>query len=67
MHIPLPPLQFFCYFKGNPTASSGCPGTLSVDHPGFELRDLPAAASEVLKLKACTTKPGFHASIFFFF
>ncbi|GAB1284923.1 Sodium/hydrogen exchanger 4 [Apodemus speciosus] len=35
--------------------SSGCPGTHSVDQAGLELRNLPASASQVLGLKACTT------------
>jgi hypothetical protein len=35
--------------------NSGCPGTHSVDHAGFELRNPPASASQVLRLKACAT------------
>jgi hypothetical protein len=35
--------------------SAGCPGTHSVDQADFELRNLPAFASQVLGLKACTT------------
>ena len=38
--------------------SSGCPGTHFVDQAGLELRNLPASASRVLGLKACTTTPG---------
>jgi hypothetical protein len=38
--------------------SSGCPGTHSVDQAGLELRNLPASASQVLGLKACSTTPG---------
>jgi hypothetical protein len=38
--------------------SPGCPGTHSVDQAGLELRNLPASASQVLGLKACTTTPG---------
>jgi hypothetical protein len=38
--------------------SPGCPGTHSVDQAGFELRNLPASASQVLGLKACATMPG---------
>jgi hypothetical protein len=30
----------------------GCPGTHSVDQAGFELRNLPASASQVLGLQA---------------
>jgi hypothetical protein len=32
--------------------SPGCPGTHSVDQAGLELRNLPASASQVLRLKA---------------
>jgi hypothetical protein len=35
--------------------SPGCPGTHSVEQAGLELRNLPASASQVLELKACTT------------
>jgi hypothetical protein len=35
--------------------SPGCPGTHSVDQVGFELRNPPASASQVLGLKVCTT------------
>jgi hypothetical protein len=35
--------------------SPGCPGTHSVDQAGFELRNLPVSASQVLGLKACAT------------
>jgi hypothetical protein len=35
--------------------SPGCPGTHSVDQAGLQLRNLPASASQVLGLKACTT------------
>jgi hypothetical protein len=35
--------------------SPGCPGTHFVDQAGLELRNLPASASQVLGLKACTT------------
>jgi hypothetical protein len=38
--------------------SPGCPGTHFVDQAGLELRNLPASASRVLGLKACTTMPG---------
>jgi hypothetical protein len=39
---------FFCY-------SPGCPGTHFVDQAGLELGNLPASASQVLRLKACAT------------
>jgi hypothetical protein len=35
--------------------SPGYPETHSVDQAGLELRNLPASASQVLELKACTT------------
>jgi hypothetical protein len=35
--------------------SPGCPGTHSVDQAGFELRNPPASASQMLGLKACAT------------
>jgi hypothetical protein len=38
--------------------SPGCPGTPFVDQACLELRNLPASASRVLGLKACTTTPG---------
>jgi hypothetical protein len=38
--------------------SPGCPGTHFVDQAGLKLRNLPASASWVLGLKACTTMPG---------
>jgi len=34
--------------------SLGCPGTHSVDQAGLQFRNLPASASEVLGLMACT-------------
>jgi hypothetical protein len=37
----------------------GCPKTHFVDQAGLEIRNLPASASQVLGLKACTTMPGF--------
>ncbi|GAB1297311.1 Neuroblastoma-amplified sequence [Apodemus speciosus] len=43
-----------CY-EGVSLYSSDCPGTHSVDQAGFELRNPPASASQVLGLKACAT------------
>jgi hypothetical protein len=40
--------------------SPGCPGTHFLDQAGLELRNLPASASQVLGLKACTTMPGLN-------
>jgi hypothetical protein len=35
--------------------SSGCPGTHSVDQAGLELRNPPASASQVRRVKVCAT------------
>jgi hypothetical protein len=46
-------------FRGRVSLGSpGDPGTHSVDQAGLELRNPPASASQVLGLKACTTRPG---------
>jgi hypothetical protein len=41
--------------------SPGCPGTLSIDHVGLNLKDLPASASRALELTAplCSALPTF--------
>jgi hypothetical protein len=50
---------FFLVFQDRVSlCSPGCPGTHSVDQAGFELRNLPAAASQVLGLKTCATTTG---------
>jgi hypothetical protein len=51
---------FVCLFLRDRVSlcSPDCPGTHSVDQAGFELRNLPAFASQVLGLKACATMPG---------
>jgi hypothetical protein len=50
---------FFLVFQDRVSLySPGWPGTHSVDQAGLELRNLPASASQVLGLKACTTMPG---------
>jgi hypothetical protein len=50
--------------------SPGCPGTHSVDQAGLKLRNLPASASLVLGLKACTTtgqhEPYFEVPFYLF-
>jgi hypothetical protein len=56
-------LSFFFLRDRISLCSPGCPETHSVDQAGLELRNLPASASWVLGLKACTTTPG----LFFFF
>jgi hypothetical protein len=43
--------------------SSGCPGTHFVDQAGLELRNLPASASRVQRVKACTTTPGAKSNL----
>ena len=57
----------FCFFVFRDRVSlhsPGCPETHFVDQAGLEIhRNLPASASRMLGLKACTTTPGF----FFFF
>jgi hypothetical protein len=45
----------FCFWDRVSLYSPGCPGTLSVDQAGLELRNPPASASQVLGLKACAT------------
>ena len=37
--------------------SPGCPGIHSVDHVGFELKNTPPSASQVLASKACASTP----------
>jgi hypothetical protein len=55
-------LFYFFVFRDRVSLfSPGCPGTHSVDQAGLELRNLPASASWVLGLKACTTTPGWHS------
>jgi hypothetical protein len=49
---------FFLVFQDRVSLySPGCPGTHFVDQAGFELRNSPASASQVLGLKVCTTTP----------
>jgi hypothetical protein len=51
---------FFLVFRDCVSlCSPDCPGTHSVDQAGLELRNPPASASQVLRLKACATTPGF--------
>ena len=59
LYIGLLLLGFFCFvlfvlvFRDRLFPCS--PGTHSVDQAGFELRNPPASASQVLELKACAT------------
>ena len=54
----------FVYFLDRVSLyNPGCPGTHSVDQASLELRNLPASASQVLGLKACSTTPGYKASL----
>jgi hypothetical protein len=50
---------FFVFQDRVSLCSPGFTGTHFVDQAGLELRNLPASASQVLGLKACTTTPGF--------
>jgi hypothetical protein len=57
-------LGFFVFFRDRVSLySPGCPGTHSVDQAGLQLRNLPASASQVLGLKACTTTPSLALGI----
>jgi hypothetical protein len=58
---------FVCLFFRDRVSlcSSGCPGTHFVDQAGLELRNPPASASRVLRLKACATTPGLPFKLFF--
>jgi hypothetical protein len=51
-------LLFFWLFETGFLCSPGCPGIHFVDQAALEPRNLPASASQVLGLKACTTTPG---------
>jgi hypothetical protein len=51
--------NFFWVFFFMVFLRQGCPGTHFVDQAGLELRNLPAYASQVLGLKACTTMQTF--------
>ena len=49
-------LSFFFLFQDRVTlCSPGCPGIHTVDQAGLELRNLHASASQVLRLKVCST------------
>jgi hypothetical protein len=61
----LQPFITFFFFQDRVSLySPDCPGTHFVAQAGLELRNLPASASQVLELKACTTTPGFITFIF---
>ena len=47
--------SFFFFRDRVSLYSPGWPGTHSVDQAGFELRNPPTSASQVLRLKACAT------------
>ena len=57
-HRPRELIYFFFFRERVYLCSPGCPGTHFVDQAGLEIRNLPASASQVLGLKACTTTPG---------
>jgi hypothetical protein len=46
---------FFFSWDRVSLCSPGCPGTQFVDQAGLELRNPPASASQVLRLKVCAT------------
>jgi hypothetical protein len=47
---------FICFFRDRVSlCSPGCPGTHFVDQAGLDLKNPPASASQVLRLKACAT------------
>jgi hypothetical protein len=48
-----------CFFQDRVSLySPECPGTHFVDQAVLELRNLPASASQELRLKVCATTPG---------
>jgi hypothetical protein len=54
----------FCVFRDRVSLySPGCTGTHYVDQAGLELRNLPASASQVLGLKACSTTAQLELSL----
>jgi hypothetical protein len=47
---------FFLVFQNRVSLySPGCPGTHFVDQAGLKLKNPPASASQVLRLKVCAT------------
>jgi hypothetical protein len=54
---------FFFFLDKVSLCSPGCPGTHSVDQAGLKLRNPPASASQVLRLKACSTTAQLHLNI----
>lgn len=60
--------SFVLFFKPefHYVCCSGCPGTLSVDQAGLELRNPSASASRVLG-GACATTPGYYAYFYAYF
>jgi hypothetical protein len=54
-------LFLFLFFRYRVSLySPGCPGTHFVDQAGLELRNPPASASQVLRLKVCAITPIFR-------
>ena len=52
---------FFIFFPDRVSlCSTGCPETHSVGQAGLKLRNSPTSVSQVLRLKACATTPGFY-------
>ena len=68
-------INFFCllfdcflFFKTGflSMCSPGCPGTHFVDQADLELRNLPASAFKVLRLKMCAPPPSLKVCCFLF-
>jgi hypothetical protein len=55
---------FWSFETGFLCLNPGCPGTHSVDQAGLKLRNPPASASRVLRLKACVTTARLTAEVF---
>jgi hypothetical protein len=55
---------FFVFQDRVSLCSPGCPGTHSVDQAGLELRNLPASASQGLRLKAFATTARLNQTTF---
>jgi hypothetical protein len=70
IHWMPPSSSFFCFvfvfvFRDRVSlCSPGCPGTHSVNQAGLKLRNLPASASQMLRLKVCTTTARLHAPFY---
>lgn len=57
LHLTPKPSSFFLFLNAGSHSCNYWHGSHSTDQAGLELRELPTSASQVLKLKACTTTP----------